>query len=88
MRNVVVALIPESPLLRVRDDLYVSASTDAAGRFHLRTIAPGDYKLFAWEYVEPGAWHDPQFLAPYEQFGEPIRINEGKNPEARVTVQK
>ena len=88
MPNVVVALVPESALLRARDDLYVTASTDAAGRFRLRTIAPGDYKLFAWEYVEAGAWHDPQFLAPYEQFGVPIQIKEGKNPEARVTVRK
>lgn len=88
MPNVVVALVPQSPLLRGRDDLYATASTDAAGRFRLRTIAPGDYKLFAWQYVEDGAWHDPQFLAPYEQFGEPIRIHEGKNPESLVTVRK
>jgi protocatechuate 3,4-dioxygenase beta subunit len=85
MPNVVVALVPESPL-RGRHDLYATARTDIAGRFHLRTIPPGDYKLFAWEHAEPDSWHDARFLQPYEAYGTPIRVTEGSNPEARVTV--
>jgi hypothetical protein len=59
MTNVIVALVPESPLLRRRWDLYRSATTDFAGKFRLRTIPPGTYKIFSWDYVESDAWRMP-----------------------------
>ena len=52
----------------------------------MRNIPPGDYKLFAWENVEPGAWQDSDFIQRYESSGQTIRINEGSNetPQLRV----
>jgi hypothetical protein len=86
MPNVVVALVPESPLLRRRSDLYKSATTDAYGKFAFPVVAPGAYKLFAWEYAQPGAWQDAQFMQAYEAAGKPIRVTEGRNPEVLVTA--
>jgi len=86
MTNVIVALVPESPLLRRRWDLYRSATTDYAGKFRLRNIPPGTYKVFSWEYVETDAWQDAQFLQPYETAGKLFTVREGSTQESQVKV--
>ncbi len=77
-----VVLVPEE---RRRDQrrFYKSATTDQNGRFTLRGIPPGDYKLFAWEEIERGAYQDPAFLRPYEEQGELVEVEEG----SRLSVQ-
>jgi protocatechuate 3,4-dioxygenase beta subunit len=71
-----VVLVPE---LKHREQyrLYKTQTTDQNGRFDLRGIPPGDYKLFSWEEVEMGAWEDPEFLKPFEEKGEKITLREG-----------
>lgn len=71
-----VVLVPE-PRRRGQAHFYKSTTTDQYGRFILRGIPPGEYKLFAWEDIEPGAYQDPEFMRPYEQRGESLRIGEG-----------
>lgn len=79
--NIKTVLVPNAPR-RQRGDLYKYVSTDDAGRFQLSGIAPGDYRVLAWERVEEGAWQDPQFLRLFENEGAPVHIEEG----SRVTV--
>jgi hypothetical protein len=86
MPNVVVALVPDSLLLKQRSDLYRSATTDIRGRFKMQAVPPGSYKVFAWEYVDPGIWHDAEFMRAYEASGKLVRVTEGRNPEVQVTV--
>jgi len=86
MTNVVVALVPESPLLRRRYDLYRSATSDYAGKFRLQNIPPGTYKLFSWDYVENDAWQDAQFLQPYETAGRIITVREGSSQQTQAKV--
>ena len=83
--NVTVVFVPETTR-RNRLDLYRTTSTDAAGRFHVEGVPPGDYRVFAWEDVETGAWQDPDFIRVFEDRGKPVRINEGGtvNLELRV----
>jgi hypothetical protein len=83
--NVMVVFVPETTR-RNRLDLYRTISTDAAGRFHVEGVPPGDYRVFAWEDVETGAWQDPEYLRVFEDRGKPVRINEGGtvNLELRV----
>ncbi|MGH9817823.1 MAG: carboxypeptidase regulatory-like domain-containing protein, partial [Candidatus Acidiferrales bacterium] len=71
-----VALVPEQRL-RQRSDLFKTGTTDQMGKFTLRGIRPGEYKLFAWDDVEPGSWHDPDFLRSYEQKGISVKVSEG-----------
>ena len=52
----------------------------------MQGITPGDYKLFAWENVEAGAWQNPDFIQGYENAGRPIRINEGSNESLQLPV--
>lgn len=50
--------------------------TDQAGRFDIHGIAPGDYKLYSWEQVEPNAWEDPDFLKPFESKAQTLSVEE------------
>jgi hypothetical protein len=68
-------LIPDQQ--RDRTDLFRTAVTDQSGKFTLRGIAPGAYKIFAWETLEPNAHFDPQILRQYEDQGKAVRVVEG-----------
>jgi protocatechuate 3,4-dioxygenase beta subunit len=70
-----VVLVPDQG--RERIDLFKSAATDALGRFEMRGVAPGDYELFAWDHMEPGAWMDPEVLRMEEGRGQRIRAAAG-----------
>src|SRR5262249_51827842 len=56
MSGVQAVLIPDR--LRNRSDLFKTATSGANGRFTMRGITPGDYKLFAWEDIEPFSYFD------------------------------
>jgi len=76
---VFVTLIPDTPTARLyRTDMYKTTSTDADGRFTIKGLPPGDYKLFALEGFEKDAWLDPDFFKPYENRGRAIKVGEGK----------
>jgi hypothetical protein len=63
-----VALVP--PVSRRQNSqLYKASSSDASGSFSMNRIAPGEYKLFAWETAPDGAWMDKRFLDAYENLG-------------------
>ena len=80
-----VILVPDEARRSSRR-LYKSASTDQYGRFELRGIAPGDYKLFSWEEVESGAWEDVEFLRDFEEKGEKISVQDGDQKTQNLTA--
>ena len=56
--NATVALIPENG----NEFLYRSETTGPDGAFKIDGIAPGKYKLAAWEAIEAGAWEDSDVI--------------------------
>jgi len=80
-----VVLVPEAAR-RSRGDLYRNTTADDSGAYELRGIPPGDYKLFAWERIEDGAWQDPEFIKLYEDRGVRVRIAEDGRQSANVTL--
>jgi protocatechuate 3,4-dioxygenase beta subunit len=70
-----VVLIPGEPL---RNDaiFYRTRVSDADGRFDLDAVAPGTYRLFAWDDLEPYRYYDPDFVGRFEHRGFPIAIEE------------
>ncbi len=80
-----VVLIPE-PKLRDRADAYTMAVTDQNGRFTLPGIQPGEYKLFAWQVIEPGAYMDADFLRAVEDRGQAISIHEGSRESVQLDL--
>jgi hypothetical protein len=76
-----VVLIPET---RYRRDLYVAVSSSATGRFQMN-VAPGRYKVFAWDGPPEGAWMDVEFLKQYEAQG--VAVNVGSEASEYVELK-
>jgi len=72
--GVQAVLIPDGQ--RDRRELYKTAVTDQNGKVSLRGLAPGDYRLYAWEDLEPFSYFDSEVLRQYEQQGKPVRVKE------------
>jgi hypothetical protein len=70
-----LTLIPEPPDPK-RRYLYQTANTDQNGQFSLKSIAPGKYRVYAWEDLEDGRQLDPEFLKPLEGLGVEITVAE------------
>lgn len=79
-----VVLVPEPPR-RQRFDLYYVAGSPN-GRLHLDGIAPGDYKVFAWDDVPGDAWQDADFMRAYEDRGKPAHITEGGSANVELRL--
>jgi len=72
-----VMLFAENPAARItRTDMFKVTSTDMAGRFQVKGLPPGDYKVFAWEGLEKDAWLDPDFIRN-ESRGQVVHVKEG-----------
>ncbi len=70
---------------------YKTATSDALGHFTIRGIAPGSYKIFAWDKVDPNAvMYDPDFLRPYAGAGDSIEVlpNDKKALEVKLTLNQ
>jgi protocatechuate 3,4-dioxygenase beta subunit len=78
-------LVPEMAR-RSRRELYRLATSGEDGRAMFRGIPPGNYKLFAWEHVEPYAYLNSNFLLRYEDSGVRLSIASGDNPPAAVRL--
>jgi hypothetical protein len=68
-------LIPDERR-RNRPDLFRTIATDQNGRFSMKGIAPGDYKVYGFQEIEQGAWQDPEFLKRYERDAESLSVTE------------
>jgi hypothetical protein len=80
-----VVLVPETSR-RENLALYFPATSDASGRFVIRGVPPGDYKLFAWESIRPFAYQNAAFLAKHEERGRIVHVGQGGTVNAEVTI--
>jgi hypothetical protein len=80
-----VVLVPDEAR-RSQLRLYKDVTTDQYGRFTIKGIAPGGYKLFAWEEIEDGAYQNPDFLKTFEALGEPRTMREGSHESAQLKL--
>ena len=71
--GVQAVLIPDA---RQRTELHKTATTDQTGRFVMRGLTPGDYKLFAWEALENYGYFDPDVMRRAEALGKPVHVGE------------
>jgi len=55
---------------------YRRSRTDQSGRFSMREIVSGDYKVLAFEGLERGSLTE-EFLQPFEDRGELVHLQEG-----------
>ena len=52
----------------------------------MSAVIPGEYRVFAWDEVENGAWQDPEFLRVYEELGTPVHIDDGGTADVTVAL--
>jgi hypothetical protein len=88
---VAVALVPDAPrrdnlLLYKRQDVTASPADPAVYRFSFSGVAPGNYRVLAWEYLMRGSEMDPAVLKSYETRGTPIRVGERETAELQVRL--
>jgi hypothetical protein len=74
--NATVVLIPDANRRAVQR-YYQETEVDRFGRFAVRGIAPGAYKLFAFDDVHEVGYRDSASLQAYENQGQSAQIGEG-----------
>jgi hypothetical protein len=79
-----ILLVPNRS--RHRHQLFRAVTADQNGRFSIPNVVPGDYKLFAWEAIEPYSWFDAEVLARYESRARPIHVAERSRQTVEVSV--
>ena len=80
-----VVLVPETRRRNNRA-LFVSAISDPSGRFALRGIAPGAYKVFAWESIPTLAHVNAAFKAKHEDRGKLVHVGQKATVSAELTI--
>jgi protocatechuate 3,4-dioxygenase beta subunit len=81
MPGVMVVLLPDNGQYL----LYQPTFTDQNGTFRLKSVTPGEYKILAWEDVEPGIYTDPEFVKPF--LGRAERVSLKDNDHKSVTLK-
>ena len=77
--NAIVALLPkDGPASSIQ-----SRNTDENGGVSFRGLKPGEYRLYAWEDLEPGAQQDPDVQKKYESRATTVKLE----PSAKQAVQ-
>ena len=81
-----VVLVPQEKERRDREAFYQTATTDFSGQFTFKSVTPGEYRVYAWEEAEYGAWMDPDFLKPLESRGEAVSVHESGRHAVQVNL--
>ncbi len=76
LEGATVVAVPEEPF-RSSWVLYRSVISDVKGRFQLRGVAPGNYRLFGWPDIEGPAFRNTAFLKTYEDRATRLSIAKG-----------
>jgi hypothetical protein len=81
-----VVLVPQEDERRTQQTYYKIATTDQMGAFTLKSVVPGEYRAYAWEEIEPGAYIDPDFMKPFESKGQAVSVPEGGHNALQLTL--
>jgi Carboxypeptidase regulatory-like domain len=71
---------------RSDEDSYRAVTSDQYGRYSIRGLKPGAYKLFSWDGVEQGQWEDRDFLKQTEAKGISISVADGDTKSTDLQV--
>jgi hypothetical protein len=74
VRRATVVVVPDQ---RQNVTRFKDTQTDAMGLFQIHGIAPGSYKVFAWESIDSGAWLSADTLSAYDAQATPVLAGEG-----------
>jgi hypothetical protein len=76
-----VALWPVST-----SELPKASNADGNGRFRWSNLIPGDYRVLAWDTVNPSLLQNPDFLAAFEGSAKRVSLQEAAIASVEVTM--
>jgi hypothetical protein len=79
----ITVLIPSA---KNRQDLYKMTNSGQDGRANFTGVAPGDYKVIAWEDIPQGAYLNADFVAPYEDRAQTLHVDPNSAPAVQLRV--
>ena len=65
---------------------FKRAITDQSGRFTMKGVIPGEYRVLAIESLDRSLMSDPDFLEQFEDRGETVRLQEGGTQDVRLAA--
>ena len=87
-QGVNVVLVPEPAARRSRYSFYKIVSADAAGRFHIPGVAPGNYRVYAGSAVNLELFQDPDYLKANESQSKLVTVREGSRESVQLTLSE
>lgn len=69
-----------------RTDLFKRAVTDARGNFQIKDVAPGEYKVFAWESDPDRSTQSAEFRKPFESRSAAVTIGAKDKASVQLVV--
>lgn len=84
----IVALVPADAQRPTIPEFYPEAAAGENGGFTFRNVPPGEYKVYAWEIIEPSAWMDPEFLRPFKDSAAPVTVGENAPASVQVSISQ
>jgi hypothetical protein len=79
----VVPQFPVATVVLISPSVVKTAIADANGRFQISGVAPGEYSVYAFADIEPGAWFDRNYMALFRDLAQTVRVAAGQ----KVNVQ-
>jgi 5-hydroxyisourate hydrolase-like protein (transthyretin family) len=80
------AVLTPEPFREGRSYLVRGTTSDQNGRFELRGLRPGEYRLYAFEDADLAYARDPEALKPFEQKALKVTLKEGERREVQLSV--
>jgi hypothetical protein len=82
--GVQTVLVPDRS--RNRAEFYKTGRTDRDGRWSFDNIVPGDYKVYAWDGIDPYSWFDPEVIRRYESRAQAVHVRESSKQTIQVRL--
>ena len=83
---VIVTLAPDGPLAGRYDLVQTVDTKEPGGSFRLENVAPGDYKVFAWELADEFMAESSEFRGLFESKATAIAVHAGEHQTARLST--
>jgi Carboxypeptidase regulatory-like domain len=81
-----VMLIPQEKERHEQQSYYRVTLSDQNGSFTLNGLTPGEYKAYAWEDLEAGAYMDTEVMKPLESKSEALSLHESDRKTLKLTL--
>ncbi|BDC51950.1 hypothetical protein F183_A42650 [Bryobacterales bacterium F-183] len=74
--NAVVVLVPKTEYAGLSDQIR-NTITGTKGEYTFAGVAPGDYDVYVFEDIEPGAWADPEVRLAAKDSAKSVKVDNG-----------